>query len=285
MKICPRCRKELGETAIRCKYCRSLLTPKKSKTPRKWKTNLEPNSVPWSLTEVLILWGLIFLANFLIDYYQVSSQIMEFLRGRYFILIKEPALHFHIYIFISTFILKLSAVGIIWAILKVHKVNFISGLNLNIPIRKEWLWTFFAFFIFAVSIRLISDTDPLSPNLPIYLFFKESSITGNIITIFSLAIVAPITEEIFFRGFIYPGINKRLGLYWSILITSSLFMAIHIPQCREHPMVLITIFIGGIFLTAARAITKSTLLVILLHSLYNSTLTIVGFIKFLIFKC
>ncbi|MCX5716436.1 MAG: CPBP family intramembrane metalloprotease [Candidatus Omnitrophica bacterium] len=281
MKTCPHCRKEIPESAIRCMFCRRPLAPKTVKRLKFRKIDLEPGYPAWSIAEVLVLWLFVFSASFALGHFEVAGGAIDFLKRRYFILTKEPALQFHLYVFTSTFILKISAIGIIWAILKFHRNRFVRDLKLDIPFKKEWAWMLFAFFVFSAAIRLISDIDPLSPNLPIYLFFKESSVIGNIITLVSLVIIAPFSEEIFFRGFMYPGLNKKLGLQWAVLITSLLFMAVHIPQCKDHLFILFSIFIGGIFLTLARAVTKSTLAAILLHAVYNGTIVLVGFLKFL----
>ena len=248
------------------------------------RLNLGSSECLWTMREVLLLWLLVFAAHFLMEYLEVTPHIMESLSNRYFILIKEPLFQYHLYVFISTFLIKLLAVAIIWAILRFHKIRFFTGLNLNIMLQKEWLWLFFAFFVFAVIVRVITDVDPLSPNLPIYMFFRESSIMGTLVVVFSLAVVAPISEEIFFRGFVYPAMDNRLGFYPATLITAALFTGLHVPQCKDHPQIIAVIFLSGLFLTFARAVTKSTLMTIMFHSLYNITIVIVGFIKFLVLK-
>jgi len=290
MKACPHCNKLIVETAVRCKYCRrpvSTYSRKPSVLSRIKKiaaTNPEKERPPWSITEVIILWALTFLASLAFEHYNTVALVMGFLRKHYFILIKEPAFQMHLSVFAGTFLLKLSAVLAIWAILIFHKAGFLSALKLKGPVKKEWLWLFPAFFVFTVVCRFIADTDPLSPNLPVYLFFRDSSIVGTAFTLFSLMIVAPVSEEIFFRGFIYPGIQKRLGLGMAVLITTFLFTAVHVPQCMEHPFIIFMIFSGGLLLTLVRAFTGSTLMAVLLHALYNTTIVAAGFVKFLIFK-
>ncbi|MBI4335222.1 MAG: CPBP family intramembrane metalloprotease [Candidatus Omnitrophica bacterium] len=290
MKRCPFCDRELADSAVRCRYCRrplGVVHHKRSiasRIKRLASVNLEKTRPSWSISEVLLLWLLIFVANLAIQYSNITSILIDLLRGRYFILIKEPALQFHLHIFTATFLLKLTAVFFIWLILKIHGTGFMSGLNLTGLPEKRRLWILPAFFAFAAVGRLVADIDPLSPNLPVYFFFSESSFVGTIFTMFSLAIVAPVSEEIFFRGFVYPGINKKFGFYASVLITAFLFMAVHVPQCAEHPFALVLILIGGILLTLIRALTGSTLMAVIAHALYNISVVAVGFIKFLIFK-
>ena len=65
------------------------------------------------------------------------------------------------------------------------------------------------------------------PVVPILTETKESS---KIIYIFILAvIVAPLVEEVMFRGALYSWLRARLGIAFSIIISSVVFAAIH-PQ-------------------------------------------------------
>ncbi|MEI8175961.1 MAG: type II CAAX endopeptidase family protein [Candidatus Omnitrophota bacterium] len=246
--------------------------------------NLEPGSPAWSIGEVLLLWTLVFAANFLIAHTEFIHAFMRVLRYRYFLLVQEPALYFHLYSFMATFALKISAVLFIWIILSIRRVPFMEGLALNRPVKKEWLWLFPAVALFSLTCRLISDVDPLSPNLPVYLFFESASATGIITALFSIVILAPVAEEIFFRGFVFPGLNKRLGLYGSSLATAALFAAVHIPQNRENLSVIWVIFAGGLIFSFVRAVTRSTTMAILLHALYNGTILLAGFIRYWICK-
>ena len=54
------------------------------------------------------------------------------------------------------------------------------------------------------------------------------------------AIVAPVVEEIFFRGFVFAGLRPRYGWQKSAVISSALFAAIHLV-----PTAIIPIFILG----------------------------------------
>jgi len=282
MKICPHCYRTLGKRAVRCKYCRRVLVVKEKKPLVIEGLEIKAEKPPWSFAEVVFLWFFILCASFALDYFNILYHMMLFLRTQYSALTKEPALHYYIHIFTETLILKILAVVVIALILKMHGAKFIKDLKLKRTFDKRWTGMFLAFFGFSVLSRLVADTDPLSPNLPIYMFFKESSIIATTALVLSAAVVAPVTEEIFFRGFVYPGINKKIGSHWAVYITALLFTAVHIPQYRYHPHILFYIFLGGLFLTLARAITKSTWVTILLHTLYNSTIIIVGYVKYLI---
>src|SRR5699024_11591448 len=65
-----------------------------------------------------------------------------------------------------------------------------------------------------------------------------------LITFISAAIISPIYEEIFYRGFIYRWLRPRVGLIWAILLSSTIFTAIHIPTYNAMP---VNFFSGIIF--------------------------------------
>jgi uncharacterized protein len=87
-----------------------------------------------------------------------------------------------------------------------------------------------------------------------------------------LVLAAPISEEFFFRGFLFTGLqNSRLGAYGAILITSILFAAIHLQYDAQG---LIVVFFVGAFLAVARWKTNSLWLCVILHALMNLAATL-----------
>ncbi len=77
--------------------------------------------------------------------------------------------------------------------------------------------------------------------------------------------IAPLAEELFFRGFIFPGLSKRLGYGWGIVISAMLFAIAHL-----NPASLAPIFILGILLAWLYKKTGSIWPCVLAHCTYNS---------------
>jgi membrane protease YdiL (CAAX protease family) len=77
-------------------------------------------------------------------------------------------------------------------------------------------------------------------------------------------IFAPICEEIYFRGFVYPVLRQRFGMPPAVLITSCLFAAIHFDLVRFLFLALL-----GAFLAMVCEKTRSLLPAIAAHSAYN----------------
>jgi membrane protease YdiL (CAAX protease family) len=75
-------------------------------------------------------------------------------------------------------------------------------------------------------------------------------------------------EELFFRGFLYPVLARRIGIVFSVLVTAGIFAAIHAPEYKAWGPVLI-IFLVGVVLTVVRAAMKSVGASFVVHSVYN----------------
>jgi uncharacterized protein len=83
----------------------------------------------------------------------------------------------------------------------------------------------------------------------------------------AIVVAAPLFEELFFRGFMFRGIQQsRLGNIGAVLITSFIWSIIHIQYDVYE---LAVIFLGGILLGIARARSNSTYLTIVMHSTMN----------------
>ncbi|MFQ6027132.1 MAG: type II CAAX prenyl endopeptidase Rce1 family protein, partial [Dehalococcoidia bacterium] len=65
-----------------------------------------------------------------------------------------------------------------------------------------------------------------------------------VFTFQAVAGVTPITEEIFFRGFVLAGIVTTLGLRWGVVLSALVFSLFHFST--EAPGVLIPIFVTGL---------------------------------------
>ena len=81
----------------------------------------------------------------------------------------------------------------------------------------------------------------------------------------SVAIVAPIVEELFFRGMLYPLLRRGLPAWLAIVVNAAIFAVLHFI-----PILLPMLFAMGLLLTFVRARTNSILPGILIHALNNA---------------
>ena len=89
-----------------------------------------------------------------------------------------------------------------------------------------------------------------------------------ILGIISVIIIAPIIEEFLFRGFLFSQLARtRLGGWGSVSLSSLLWTIIHF---QYEPLILMVLFIFGIFLGYIRMAYNSLSLPIVLHAVNNS---------------
>jgi membrane protease YdiL (CAAX protease family) len=96
-----------------------------------------------------------------------------------------------------------------------------------------------------------------------------SSIDSPVWLFLAAVIVAPIVEEIFFRGFLFQGFRKRYGWVPALLLSSFIFAAAHLDLAA-----LIPTFILGIILTYMYHHSNSLWPGMILHFLINATSTL-----------
>jgi len=93
----------------------------------------------------------------------------------------------------------------------------------------------------------------------------------------TFVIVAPVAEEIMFRGFLFRGwVRSEQSAIPGILIISALFAAIHV---QYDWFGMLQVFFIGLLLAIARWRSGSTLLTILMHVLINFWATVQSMIK------
>jgi membrane protease YdiL (CAAX protease family) len=122
----------------------------------------------------------------------------------------------------------------------------------------------------AFVLQLIGHFLPMPRELPVDRFFRTPA-QAWVLTAFGL-LVAPLMEELFFRGFLYPVLARRLGVAVSVVLTGFGFGLIHASQLGKAWAPILIIFLVGVVLTIVRAVTKSVAAGVLVHFAYNGTI-------------
>jgi membrane protease YdiL (CAAX protease family) len=121
-------------------------------------------------------------------------------------------------------------------------------------------------FVTLLALEGLERLLPLPPKSPFDQFF-DRPMDAYAFAFLAIAF-APFMEELFFRGFLYPVLARRLGVALGVLVTASLFALIHIFEYKAWGPVVI-IFLVGVVLTAVRAALKSVGASFIVHSIYN----------------
>jgi membrane protease YdiL (CAAX protease family) len=89
---------------------------------------------------------------------------------------------------------------------------------------------------------------------------------------FLAALVAPVAEETFFRGFLLGGLRQRFGSLPALLISAAAFAVFH-----GDPRVFIPIFFLGLLLGTVFLTTRSLFPSIFAHGVYNLTVLLIAY--------
>jgi uncharacterized protein len=147
-------------------------------------------------------------------------------------------------------------------------------------IRWNWPRAWFAYLLggmgLALVLQLVAQILPMPKELPIDQFFR-TPLDAWALSVFGIT-MAPLLEELFFRGFLYPVLARRLGLSAAVMLTAAGFGLIHSPQLAHAWGPVLIVFIVGLVLTFVRAVSKSVAAGLLIHIAYNGTISVMLFL-------
>ena len=130
-------------------------------------------------------------------------------------------------------------------------------------------------FVLSIGLQALAHFLPIPKELPIDDFFRTPA-EAWALGILSITL-APLMEELFFRGFLYPVLARRLGLPIAVVLTALGFAALHGAQLQFSWGPVLVIFLVGVVLTVVRAKTNSVAAGVLIHMAYNGTITVAMF--------
>ena len=129
-------------------------------------------------------------------------------------------------------------------------------------------------FLLAFAMGALSSRIPGIEDLPVSGLLQHVQ-TAVFLSVTAIA-VAPLVEEVVFRGFIFPVLERRWGPVAAVLLTALMFTSLHIPQLWGSWMAVSLILLVGLVLSLVRALTGALLPAFLLHLAYNTTLCLLS---------
>jgi hypothetical protein len=128
-------------------------------------------------------------------------------------------------------------------------------------------------FIFVMSFLYVYLMNSLfgieAPSSKIDTLVSSKSISSSILIIV-VTIIAPFSEEIFFRGFLYSAFKKSWGVNAGLFLSSFLFALVHLEFYSFIPLMVIGWLLAYLFER-----TKSLITPIFLHGIYNLILILI----------
>ena len=155
-----------------------------------------------------------------------------------------------------------------WLLVRAHEKAAWQFMGVRRVERKDMALAVGAILLF------IAITDPINvylfdrPLVP--QFMKDAYATARkpLLLFVAVAIAAPVTEELLFRGFLFSALRSRgIRQGWVVLITTLLFTAVH-TQYDIHDLTGV-LMLGGLF-GAGRARFDSVLPAMAMHAVANT---------------
>lgn len=130
--------------------------------------------------------------------------------------------------------------------------------------------------LLALVIGALSSRIPGIEDLPVSGLLEHAQ-TAVFLGVTAIA-VAPLVEEVVFRGYIFPVLERRWGSVAAVLLTALMFTSLHVTQLWGSWMAVSLILLVGLALSLVRARTGALLPAYLLHLAYNTTLCILSLV-------
>jgi membrane protease YdiL (CAAX protease family) len=161
--------------------------------------------------------------------------------------------------------------SLFWNIRPSHILDYIRSAT------KSYLTLFLPFcFLTAANAWVFTSLNYPQVHQPAVEILMSSADWRTTLYFLSLAcILAPLWEEITFRGFLYPFLKSKLGLPAAVILSALLFAALHVHLPSFVPLTFL-----GIILALLYERKGSLAYCIMLHSIFNlCTCTVLLFLK------
>jgi len=122
----------------------------------------------------------------------------------------------------------------------------------------------------AVAVLMSGSLFNIPPDLPIEVMLRDR-LVANMFLLFGI-LPAPFVEEFYFRGLLYPALQRRLGGATGVILTAAAFAGLHASQLAGALAPIVILFAVGLVLTLIRALTGSVAAAFVFHVTYNATL-------------
>jgi uncharacterized protein len=161
--------------------------------------------------------------------------------------------------------------------LKYHAA-FAKAIRWNRPTLRIAIFAIAGGGVLAILSEVIASLlqNWIPKSLPIDELFRDTR-SAYLLSFLGI-LAAPVVEELFFRGFLYPVLARSTGVIAGVLLTAAAFAFIHGSQLAQAWIPLMVIFLVGIAFTTVRAKTKSVATTVIMHMGYNAMIFIRLFI-------
>jgi membrane protease YdiL (CAAX protease family) len=111
----------------------------------------------------------------------------------------------------------------------------------------------------------------------------EQVLTGDLVgtplqvllTVLAAVVIAPLAEELLFRGLLHRSLRQRLSIVPATLLSSGLFALVHVDVALSQPLALVGLTVVGVVLALAHERTGSLVVPVVIHAVHNAITVVV----------
>jgi membrane protease YdiL (CAAX protease family) len=164
-------------------------------------------------------------------------------------------------------LMNVVVVGFILLMIKFHEGSILPTLRFSYSPRLPLVRLFLGGMFLAITVTIFSQFFP-GPETPL----EKRLTTSTSILAFGVfgAVIAPLLEEIIFRGFIFTALADIEGARVAVPLTAFLFAIPHAHQLWGNWSALLMIFLVGYVLTMVRNRFDSVVAPFIVHTSYNA---------------
>lgn len=179
---------------------------------------------------------------------------------------------------LSTIVAHAITLAICWAVVtKLGRRPFWASLGWNWAGHPIWYWLVFSA---CVIVGLLIVSGLLSRVLPqseenAFAELLKSSRQVRIAIVVLATFTAPLVEETVYRGILFAGLRRNLGLNATVLLVTVMFAGVHVLQYFGAWVSVAGLTLLSLLLTVIRARTKSILPCVLIHTINNAFFSVI----------
>jgi membrane protease YdiL (CAAX protease family) len=91
-----------------------------------------------------------------------------------------------------------------------------------------------------------------------------------VLAVVAAVVLAPLAEELLFRGLLHRGLRRRFALAPATVVSSVLFALVHIDVVLSQPLALVGLVLVGVILAIAYERTGSLIVPVVIHAVHNA---------------
>ena len=246
--------------------------PEKNRSQTSWDNSSNAINIKWNWLDGLV--SVLVLVVILVGIYFGTSKLISVLNVKRLLnlnISNIDNLTFSIFYGIQVLLM----LGVVWFFAIYWRRSGFRDLGFRYYSIGKTIWytflslilIFIVSFLYVFILQRVFGID--APGSKIDELVASGNVSGNILIVVT-AVIAPLCEEVYFRGFLYPAFRKSFGVVIGIFLSSIVFAAAHLDLYSFFPIMII-----GWILAFMYEKTRSIFTVIFLHSIYNLTLILI----------